>query len=95
MSRHTSRRQLAYIAQERVAAAPSSSAAWKLGAPSRPYVWRRDDPDRAAKITAERVLCAKKQYAAAVSAAVRRMNVTPGFPLSTPPGATQLKRGPS
>jgi hypothetical protein len=82
------------IARDRVAAAPSGSAAWKLGVHVKPYVWRRDDPDRAAKIAAEYVLSARQQRAAAASAAVRRMNVAPGSPLVPHPGATLPKGSP-
>jgi hypothetical protein len=88
MSGHTSAGQLPYIARDRVAAAPSGSAAWKLGVPVKPYVWRRNDPDRDAKIATEYALAARQQRAAAASAAVRRLNVAPGFPLYPPPGAT-------
>ncbi len=38
---------------ERSEVARKGSAAWQLGLPVKPYVWRRDDPDRNAKIAAE------------------------------------------
>jgi hypothetical protein len=58
------------------------------------YIWRRDDPDRAAKIATEYALAARQQRAAAASAAVRRMNVAPGLPLVPHPGATLPKGSP-
>lgn len=47
--------------QDRVAGARKSSAAWQLGLTGRPYVWRRDDPDREEKIAAEKAESERKQ----------------------------------
>jgi hypothetical protein len=52
------------VGLDRAAAGRRGSAAWQLGLPPRPYIWRRNDPDREAKIAAERADTAQKQAAA-------------------------------
>lgn len=62
------------MTRDRVAAAPSSSSAWKLGLPVKPYIWRRDDPERDAKIAAERADTAQKREAGRLAVAARMAN---------------------
>ena len=52
------------ITLERSQAGHRGSTAWQLGMPVRPYVWRRNDPERDAKIAAERAESAQKSAAA-------------------------------